>query len=78
MLPSERNGGQKGMWTTQNIATAMTIYKSVLGPAAGAVASTEEGRIREHLLKELESKLKSIEQSVKAGGVGTKGGERQY
>lgn len=61
MLPSG-NSGSGSTWTAQNIATALTIYKSVLGPAAGAISQTADGKIKAELMNELESKLKTLEQ----------------
>ena len=64
MLPTGDNE-PKGALTSQNIASAIAIYKQVLGPAAGALSLSSDSGVKGQLMKEIEHKLKQLEDSVK-------------
>ncbi|CDW85053.1 stomatin 2 [Stylonychia lemnae] len=65
MLPNESGSGNSDQWSTSKIATAMTLYKQILGPAGQAVAQAA-GKAEGDLFNELRQRVAQLDQQSSA------------
>jgi hypothetical protein len=64
MLPPD--AGSSGDWTPSKIATTLTLYKSILGPAASSIGGESQvSSGANDLISELKSKLAQLEKNGK-------------